>query len=350
MVSKAREESPEARAMDKMMMWGVDMEAGGEAVDIVLLKYLRAEELDLEKAANRVTQTLVFRADCKINELCEAEMPACFQGHDFISGVDSEGRPVMISRFGSMNIEEVFGNTEAFVRYRAKLMEQAIGLLKFEKGAAENLLQVHDYSGVLGSMYKADVKNGVTAVSKVFAEHYPEFKGKTMFMNFPAVFSGPFKAFAALLPERTREKFVILGKDDQLALFEHIGPELLPESLGGLYRESETGLKCPGQVAWLKARADLTLTMVEVDKAAKVLWEVRVCYAEASYEVVFVDADGGKEQVISSRGAPNYLQADEGVICGEWDAPSPGKVECRFKNEYAWFKSRVCVCRAAIAP
>merc|ERR1712080_320536 len=86
-------------------------------------------------------------------------------------------------------------------------------------------------------MYKSDVKNGVTAISKIFADHYPEFKGKTLFVNFPAVFSKPFKAFALLLDERTRKKFVILGQDDHEALFEHLQPDLVPEVLGGLWRE-----------------------------------------------------------------------------------------------------------------
>merc|ERR1712217_55112 len=97
----------------------------------------------------------------------------------------------------------------------------------FERGKAEDLTQVHDYSGVIGSMYKSEVKQGVTAISKVFGEHYPEFKGKTLFINFPAVFSRPFKAFALLLPERTRNKFIVLGKDDQAALFKHISPDLV---------------------------------------------------------------------------------------------------------------------------
>merc|ERR1712217_949637 len=122
----------------------------------------------------------------------------------------------MVSKFGSMDIDKVFGDPEAFVRYRAKLMEQAIKLLKFEKGAAEDLCQIHDYSGVMSSMYKPSVKQGVTAVSQVFGEHYPEFKGKTMFVNFPAIFAKPFNAFALLLPERTRKKFVVLGSNDHL--------------------------------------------------------------------------------------------------------------------------------------
>lgn len=109
--------------MKTLSIWGVELEKETEASDIVLLKYIRAEELDVAKAAERIVETLVFRADCQIDALKDAELPKCYQGHDVISGYDVEGRPVMISRFGKMNLEEVFGDVEAFVRYRAKLME-----------------------------------------------------------------------------------------------------------------------------------------------------------------------------------------------------------------------------------
>merc|ERR1719272_2770216 len=101
-------------------------------------------------------------------------------------------------------------------------MEKAINLLKWEPGAPEDLLQVHDYSGVPLLGHPPEVKQGVHAVSKVFGEHYPEMKGKTIFVNFPRVFSKLFAAFSVMIPERTRKKFLILGYGDFLPLFEHL--------------------------------------------------------------------------------------------------------------------------------
>lgn len=291
---------------------------------------------------------MIFRADCKIDELAEAELPEHFQGHDFVTGVDEDGRPIMISRFGTMDIEKVFGDLEAFVRYRAKLMENAIALLKFERGAAENLTQVHDYSGVLTSMFNSDVKGGVTAVSKVFSEHYPEFKGKTLFVNFPAVFSKPFQALAALMPERTRKKFMILGQDDHLALFEHIGPGLVPDGLGGLLREPRSALSSSGHAVMVKPRDVVEVTALELAKTGTVAWELRVCTFEVGYDVVFVAQDGSDEEVIAKSEQGQYLKAEDGVVAGQWTARSAGSVRFRFRNECAWFKRRVCACRAEL--
>jgi len=97
----------------------------------------------------------------------------------------------------------------------------------------------------------------------------------------------------------------------------------------------------------LTARAVEELNLLEIDKKdEKVGWEVRVCVNDVAYDVVFVDASTGEEEVLQSRGVGNYLKADEGVAKGEWTAKGAGKILCRIRNENAWFKGRVVACRA----
>merc|ERR1719491_1035923 len=117
-------------------------------------------------------------------------------------------------------------------------------------------------------------------------------------MNFPAVFSKPFKALASLLPERTRNKFVILGQDDHELLFEHLAPELVPSVLGGLSQTPAGPIEGPASVLIVKARDVSEVVALEVATPATVLWEVRVCSLEVGYEVVFVPA-GGEEQIVA---------------------------------------------------
>jgi len=344
-VAKARAEASDTTALERPTIWGVDLQAAGS--DMVLLKYLRAEELDLEKAVARLVATLVFRADCQIDALARAELPEHFRGHDTIEGLDVDGRPVMVSRFGGMDLPKVFGDVEAFVRYRAQLMERAVAKLSFKRGAVEDLCQVHDYSGVPLFFQTSEVKGSVAAVSKVFGEHYPELKGKTIFVNFPAAFSKLFKAFSLFIPQRTLDKFLILGENDQAALFEHIAPEVVPEGIGGMLRAS--GLHGPCKVVTVRARSVEEVSALEVTAAsAKVRWELRVCYSEVGYEVVFVAADSSQEEIIAKTEPRQYLQAADGIASGEWTAKGPGIVKCRFRNECAWFKSRLCMCRAEL--
>merc|ERR1711924_483621 len=115
--------SVEVAALSKFTIWQKDIQEQSSASDIILLKYIRAEELNLDKWANgvgaveRLVATIVFRTECKIDALADAELPEYFLGHDSLSELDDEGRPIMISRFGGMDLPKVFGDTEAFVRY-----------------------------------------------------------------------------------------------------------------------------------------------------------------------------------------------------------------------------------------
>jgi len=344
LVAQAREASEDAKAAEKLTIWGVDLEKENEASDIVLLKFIRAEELDVDKAADRIVQTLIFRADCQIDGLKDAELPKCYQGHDVISGYDVDGRPVMISRFGKMDLEAVFGDVEAFVRYRAKLMEEAIAKLSFKKGEPEELTQVHDYSGVPLIFQTSQVKGAVSAVTKVFGEHYPETKGVTIFVNFPTAFAKLFKAFSVFIPERTLKKFQILGENDQETLFKFLPPETVPEALGGMLGTPAGPMSGPCKTLSVRARGNEEMPLIKVAAACTIQWEVRVCYWEISYELYFY-ADGASEPELVKK-SDAMVQATDGIVSGEYVAKGPGELKCNFINNGAWFKSRFCLGRA----
>lgn len=348
LVAQAREASEDAKAAEKLTIWGVDLEKENDASDIILLKFIRAEELDVDKAADRIVQTLIFRADCQIDGLKDAELPKCYQGHDVISGYDVDGRPVMISRFGKMDLEAVFGDVEAFVRYRAKLMEEAIAKLSFKKGEPEELTQVHDYSGVPLIFQTSQVKGAVSAVTKVFGEHYPETKGVTIFVNFPTAFAKLFKAFSVFIPERTLKKFQILGENDQETLFKFLPPETVPEALGGMLRTPAGPMSGPCKTLSVRARGNEEMPLIKVAAACTIQWELRVCYWEISYELYFY-ADGASEAELVKK-SEAMVQATDGIVSGEYVAKGPGELKCNFINNGAWFKSRFCLGRAEQKP
>lgn len=349
-ISRTKESSEAAAAMKQTLVWGVDLCQANDATDVILLKFLRAEDLDVQKAADRLVDTLVFRAERNVDCLAGKDYPEDYRGYDAVGGTDVEGRPVMISRYGTMDNEKVFGNVDGFVRYRMQVMEKAIAELKFELGAPEDLCQVHDYSGV-SLLFKTDeVKRGIAAMTKVFSQHYPETKGKTIFVKFPTLFSKLFQAFASFIPERTRNKFLILGETDHAMLFENIAAEVVPEELGGMCRAVPQGqMTAPCQVVIIKARGDEEVSMASVAGPASLSWELRVCAGNVLCEVAFVPEAGGAEEVILSRTAEQPLLESEGIVAGTYQAKEAGSLKCRFTNKQAWFQQKVCVCRAQAA-
>lgn len=342
LLAKVRDSSEDARKAPVLSIWGVNLQMPSEARDIVLLKFLRAAEMKVDQAVDRLVKTLEFRADCHIDEVAKSDLPIHFKGHDFVRGKDVDGRALMISRFGGMDLPKVFGDVEAFVRYRSKLMEEAMSQLSLRKGQPEDLCQVHDYSGVPLLFQTAEIKGAVAAVTKVFAEHYPETKGKTIFVNFPAAFAGLFKAFSVFIPARTRKKFLILGEEDHETLFQHVKPEMVPEGLGGMQRQPGSRLDhVPCHLIPVGARACEEVVLSDVTGPTTLLWEFRVCSADITYEVFF--HANGTEQLLSG---PQLLQASDGIAGGEFRATQVGSLRCRFHNDGAWFKSRLCICRA----
>mmetsp|Transcript_31396 Transcript_31396/g.82587 ORF Transcript_31396/g.82587 Transcript_31396/m.82587 type:complete len:500 (+) Transcript_31396:87-1586(+) len=336
-----------ASAAGASSIWGVDILQEGDASNIVLLKFLRAADLDVNGAIARLESTLRFRQERGVDELCQADLGEHFEGHDTVAGCDAEGRPVMISRYGGMDNDKVFGDCEAFVKYRLKIMEQAVSQLSFARGEAEDLCQVHDYSGVPLLFKTSEVKAAIAAMSKVFGDHYPETKGKTIFVNFPAAFSKLFQAFSVFLPERTRKKFLIFGESDQALLFEHLRPEAVPEALGGMLRAGGAiGGTCSAVEVGPRSTEEVVLQ--EVAGPAAVAWELRVCASEAAYELVFVPADGGAEEVVAASRAKEPLQASSGVVAGEYRAARAGALKCRFRNDRLWLSNRLCLARGSL--
>ena len=69
--------------------------------------------------------------------------------------------------------------------------------------------------------------------------YYPEFLGFLFIVNAPLVFQGVWSVAKNLMPEKTRKRIKIFGKDFHKALFEVCPPESIPTILGGT-------CECPG--------------------------------------------------------------------------------------------------------
>lgn len=325
-------------------LFGTDLVDDFSATTVLLLKFLRAEEFKIDKAEERIVKTLIWRAECQVDDLRDADLPAHFQGHDVIGGTDVDGRALFVSRFGKMDLQAVFGDVEAFVRYRVKFMELAVQKLTFAPGQAEDLCQIHDYSGVPLVFQQATVKECVNVISKVFADHYPEFKGKTVFVNFPKAFATLFGAFSVFMPERTKKKFCILAEGDHQGLFEHVPPEHVSVELGGAYSSASRAWKAKCNAEKVPQWSSRSFDGVEVEGPATIAWEGRVCYQDVDITVVFVTRSKTEVSVCSTK----RVTADDGLVSGEFSAAEAGTLQFRFGNAFSWMSPKVVLYRAEV--
>ncbi|CAD7965341.1 unnamed protein product [Amoebophrya sp. A120] len=288
--SSEKTKSGERGANNKPILWQCDLSEKSDSRDIIFLKFLRAEEFQVEKSFQRFKDTMQWRVENDVDGLAEAHLPEQFLNHDIFYGFDITGastvggesaaapagttggasirhdeakpRPILSSHFGNMDLQKVFGNTDLFVKYRVAIMERAIKrLLPFQRGKAETLFQIHDYKDCPVIFKDRSVDQGVKAISKILGDHYPEFKGKTCFVNFPDIVALAWKAAALLLvPEKTAKKLAFLGKGDLLPLLDDVPAHVLSSKLGGLVEMKNVGVSPDGAEATPSTLFDLSKT------------------------------------------------------------------------------------------
>jgi len=207
-------------------IWGVELNPNGvkEAREsVVLMKFLRARNLNVEAAATMLTATLRWRAQFKVDEALEEKFPEELFGKlGRVYGRDKGGRPVTYNLYGGdQDLKAIFSDIPRFLRWRVALMERGVLLLDFEN--VDQMVQVHDYEGVGMSSRTPESKSAAAEATNLFQSHYPELLHKKFFVNVPTIMTWVFWAFKPLMSAQTVAKMAVVGSGP-----EKIGKDLLP--------------------------------------------------------------------------------------------------------------------------
>ncbi|KAK7687281.1 hypothetical protein QCA50_009786 [Cerrena zonata] len=200
---------------EPIQIWGVTLDPAAPAKDaktsVLLMKFLRARNLNVKDAHTMLVGTLRWRDEFKVNELAKEEFPADIFGKlGYIAGKDKGGRPVIYNLYGASDIKAVFGDVQRFIRWRVQFMEKSIELLDFE--TIDQMVQVHDYDGVSFLAGRdANQKAAASEATNIFQNHYPEFLSRKFFINVPTVLSWIFWAFKSVLSAATFAKMSVVG-------------------------------------------------------------------------------------------------------------------------------------------
>ncbi|KAG8902492.1 Non-classical phosphatidylinositol transfer protein (PITP) [Tulasnella sp. 408] len=220
-----KDESHKLEAVD---FWGVPIDplkgdAEDARVDVILVKFIRARNSDIEAAQQQLIDTLkwrhTFRASDTVNEVFPDEIfgKLC---HNY--GKDKDGRPISYNVYGGdQDLKAIFGDLDRFLRWRISMQEKALRLLDFT--TVDTLIQVHDYDGLGMSSRDANSKRAATEASKIFQDYYPETLHRKFFVGVPTIMTWIFWAFKPLVSAATFAKLSVAGRGP-----ETIGKELLP--------------------------------------------------------------------------------------------------------------------------
>ncbi|KAK3376841.1 CRAL-TRIO domain-containing protein [Lasiosphaeria ovina] len=247
-------------------IWGVTLSDPETHVptQIVLQKYLNANDGDLAKATDQLTKTLEWRAKTKPLELLKkAHDSVKFEGLGFVTaygGDEPDSKEVFTWNIygATKSVDETFGKLEEFIEWRVALMELALQELSLSSAVkpitAENdpykITQVHDYKSISFLRQSPHVKSASSETIKVFAQNYPELLKEKFFVNVPAIMGFLYSFIKLFVAPKTAKKFHPMSNGGNLASefadskVKGLG-EQLPAEYGGKAAELKGSAKGP---------------------------------------------------------------------------------------------------------
>ncbi|EXJ86508.1 phosphatidylinositol transfer protein SFH5 [Capronia epimyces CBS 606.96] len=246
-----------AQAHGHPEIWGVTLAdpAGHVPTQIVLQKYLNANDADLAKAKEQLGKTLDWRAKIKPLDLLGKKFNRNkFQGLGYVTvygaldAPDPEAKEVITwNIYGSVkHVEETFGNVDEFIEWRVALMEEALHSLDISKATkpitAEHdpykIIQVHDYKSISFLRQSPVVKAASTKTIEIFAQNYPELLKEKFFVNVPAFMGFVYALMKLFVAPKTLKKFHPMSNGANLSKEFTTGTvtglaDLIPKEYGG---------------------------------------------------------------------------------------------------------------------
>ncbi|KAK6359272.1 Non-classical phosphatidylinositol transfer protein (PITP) [Orbilia brochopaga] len=210
---------------------------------LILQKFLRANEGNVEKAVDQLTASLVWRSEMKpLDQLAAEHDREAFEGLGYVQVLTLNNEVLTWNIYGAVkDYKKTFGDLDKFLKWRVALMEAAIAKLNLAEADKPipdynqgpdpyQISQVHDYLNISFIRMDPHARAASKAAIQIFRDYYPEMLNRKFFVNVPLVMGWLFKATALFLPETTLKKFRVLSYGTEL--HKEISDEV-PENYGG---------------------------------------------------------------------------------------------------------------------
>lgn len=196
--------------------------------DLMIRRFLRARDLDVEKASAMFLKYLKWRREFVPNGfISPSEIPNDL-AHDklFMQGHDKAGRPIVLV-FAARH-KPASTTVEEFKRFVTFTLDKICARMPsgHEKFTAIADLEGWGYSN-------SDIRGYLAALS-ILQDCYPERLGKLFIINVPYIFMTAWKMVYPFIDKNTKKKIVFVeDKKLQATLLEDIDESQLPNSVGG---------------------------------------------------------------------------------------------------------------------
>ncbi|KAG6472177.1 SEC14 cytosolic factor-like [Zingiber officinale] len=199
-----------------------------EVDNMALRRFLRARDLDVEKASAQFLKHLKWRktmtpngfiSESEIsNELAHKEL--------YKQGFDKQGRPIIV--YLVANHVSAGRQMDELKRFAVYALEKACASMP---NGQEKFIIISDLQG--WGYSSCDVRGYLSAID-ILQSYYPERLGKAFLINVPYIFMKVWKVIYQFLDAKTKEKFIfVANKEMRDTLLADIDESQLPEKYGG---------------------------------------------------------------------------------------------------------------------
>ncbi|XP_057764654.1 uncharacterized protein LOC130985607 [Salvia miltiorrhiza] len=226
--SENREEIERSR-IQSMKALVLKQDPSAKDVDeLMFRRFLRARDLDVEKASAMFLKYLKWRREFVPNGfISPSEIPNDLaQNKLFMQGYDKAGRPIVLV-FAARH-KPASTNVEEFKRYVTFSLDKICARMP---SGHEKFTSIADLEG--WGYSNSDIRGYLAALS-ILQDCYPERLGKLLIINAPYIFMTAWKMVYPFIDKNTKKKIVFVeDKKLRATLLQDIDESQLPNCVGG---------------------------------------------------------------------------------------------------------------------
>ncbi|KVI12366.1 CRAL-TRIO domain-containing protein, partial [Cynara cardunculus var. scolymus] len=288
-------------------LWGVPLlpSRGSDKTDIVLKKFLKAKDYNVQNALEMLGNTIMWREDFNVDKVFDEMFGSDLDDIGYIEGTDKVGHPLCYQMYESIKERDILRRLRSndFLRWRIKLMEGCVRKLDFKPDGADSVIQIIDVKDI-SRPFLNEIFQGSKKYFSILQDNYPGI----IYRFYKVMYVKPSAITETLL------KF--------------IDPEHLLAQYGGLgMKDGEFSLNDQVLEEKLKGYATEHLTIVTPEVGMTVYWDVTVTGSDVSYKEEFVPDDEGSYNVLVQKGKQiGRLNSNS------FHVAEPGKILITFVN------------------
>ncbi|KAK6922476.1 CRAL-TRIO lipid binding domain [Dillenia turbinata] len=199
-----------------------------EVDDFMIRRFLRARDLDVDKASELLLQYLSWRRDFVPNgSISPSDVPTQLTHNKlFMQGLDRSGRPIVVV-FGSRH-KPTKGSYDELKRFVAFSLDKICSRMPPEQ---EKFVCIADLEG--WGYSNSDIRGYLAALS-ILQDCYPERLGKLFIVHVPYIFMTAWKVVYPFIDSKTKKKIIFVeNKKLRPTLLADIDESQLPDLYGG---------------------------------------------------------------------------------------------------------------------